>query len=50
MKEDKKANGDFINKLPFAIFVCPKEKSKELMDFKEVFTEIISDRIKENFK
>ena len=50
MKKDVKANGNINNKLPFAIFVSPKEKSKEMVDFKEVFTEIISDRIKENLK
>lgn len=41
-KEDKKqVNKD---KLPFAVFLCPKADN-DLEDYKQVFTEIISDRI-----
>ncbi len=34
------------DKLPFAVFICPKTNIGELEDYKQVFTDIISDRIK----
>lgn len=37
-------------KLPFAVFICPKSNIGELDDYKQVFTDIISDRIKEKYK
>lgn len=44
--KDKKKKG----KLPFAVFICPKSDISELDDYKQVFTDIISDRIKEKYK
>ncbi len=43
---NKKAKDD----LPFAVFVCPKALNNEKDDYKQVFTDIISDRIQEIFK
>ena len=37
-------------KLPFAVFVCPKTQNEEIEDYKQVFTDIISDRIQEKYK
>ena len=37
-------------KLPFAVFVCPKALNAEITDYKQVFTDIISDRIKQKYK
>ena len=34
-------------KIPFAVFVCPKSNNDETEDYKQVFTDIISDRIKQ---
>lgn len=33
------------NKIPFAVFVCPKNQNEGIRDYKEEFTDIISDRI-----
>ncbi len=39
------------DKLPFAIFISPNNKSTEVADdYKEIFTDIISDRIKQEYK
>ena len=39
------------SKLPFAVFISPSEKrDKKLEDYKEIFTDIISDRIKQKYK
>lgn len=39
------------DKLPFAIFISPVNKEQESMqDYKEIFTDIISDRIKQKYK
>lgn len=38
------------DKLPFAVFICPKSNVGELDDYKQVFTDIISDRIKQKYK
>lgn len=45
-KETKKINKD---KLPFAVFIAPKN-SDDTEDYKQIFTDIISDRIKEKFR
>lgn len=39
-----------IDKLPFAVFICPKSNVGELEDYKQIFTDIISDRIKQKYK
>ncbi len=38
------------DKLPFAVFICPKSNVGEIEDYKQVFTDIISDRIKQKYK
>lgn len=38
------------DKLPFAVFVCPKTQNEQIEDYKQIFTDIISDRIKEKYK
>ena len=38
------------DKLPFAVFICPKSNMGEVEDYKQIFTDIISDRIKEKYK
>ena len=38
------------DKLPFAVFVCPKTQNEEIKDYKQIFTDIISDRIQEKYK
>ena len=44
--EDKKQK----DKLPFAVFICPKSNVGDTEDYKQVFTDIISDRIQEKYK
>ena len=38
------------DKLPFAVFICPKANVAEIEDYKQIFTDIISDRIKQKHK
>ena len=38
------------DKLPFAVFICPKSTDGDIGDYKQVFTDIISDRIKQKYK
>lgn len=39
------------NKLPFAVFINPNNKSIHVVeDYREIFTEIISDRIKQKYQ
>ena len=38
------------DKLPFAVFICPKSNAGDTQDYKQVFTDIISDRIKEKYE
>lgn len=39
------------DKLPFAVFISPMNKEQgSSQDYKEIFTDIISDRIKEKYK
>ena len=47
MKKEVKANGNKKNKLPFAIFVCPKTYTEKNIDYRQTLTDIISDRIQE---
>lgn len=39
-----------MDKLPFAVFICPKLNVGDTQDYKQVFTDIISDRIKEKYR
>ena len=38
------------DKLPFAVFICPKSNVCDPQDYKQVFTDIISDRIKQKYR
>ncbi len=38
------------HKLPFAVFICPKSNVGDTQDYKQVFTDIISDRIKQKYR
>ena len=38
------------DKLPLAVFICPKSNVGDTEDYKQVFTDIISDRIQEKYK
>ena len=38
------------DKLPFAVFICPKSNVGDTGEYKQVFTDIISDRIQEKYK
>ena len=47
---NKKETKDRLReKLPFAVFVLPKNADNKYEDYKQVFTDIISERIKEKF-
>ena len=46
-KKDDKRQKD---KLPFAVFISPKSNVGDTGDYKQVFTDIISDRIQEKYK
>ena len=48
--EKKDINKKAKDKLPFAVFICPKGQNEEMSDYKQIFTDIISDRIKEKYK
>lgn len=45
LEEEKKKTKD---KLPFAVFVASKSIDDTYEDYKQIFTDIISDKIKEN--
>ena len=49
-KKDSNTNKKAKDKLPFAVFICPKSNIGETEDYKQVFTDIISDRIQEKYK
>ena len=49
-RKDININKKAKDKLPFAVFVCPKTQNEEIEDYKQVFTDIISDRIQEKYK
>ena len=50
IRENVNINKKAKDKLPFAVFVCPKTENKEIEDYKQIFTDIISDRIQEKYK
>jgi hypothetical protein len=37
-------------KLPFAVFIASKKDDGEIQDYKQIFTDIISDRIKQKYR
>ena len=45
-KDDKKRK----DKLPFAVFIIPQKIEGEVQDYKQIFTDIISDRIKQEYR
>lgn len=47
--EKKDIDKNARDKLPFAVFICPKYNCNEIQDYKQVFTDIISDRIQEKY-
>ena len=47
-KDNKNKNKK--DNLSFAVFICPKSNVGELEDYKQIFTDIISDRIKQKYK
>ena len=49
-KKDVNTNKKSKDKLPFAVFVCPKSNNDETEDYKQVFTDIISDRIQQKYR
>ena len=49
-QKDINTNKKAKDKLPFAVFICPKSNIGETEDYKQVFTNIISDRIQEKYK
>lgn len=38
------------DELPFAVFIIPQKIDGEIQDYKQVFTDIISDRIQEKYR
>ena len=48
-REDTIKNKKVKDKLPFAVFICPKSRIGDIEDYKQVFTDIISDRIQERY-
>ena len=48
--KDTNMNKNTKDKLPFAVFICPKANVAEIEDYKQIFTDIISDRIKQKYK
>ena len=49
-KANNKSNKNTKDKLPFAVFICPKSNVGGIEDYKQVFTDIISDRIKQKYR
>lgn len=49
-KKDTNTNKKAKDKLPFAVFICPKSNVGDTGDYKQVFTDIICDRIREKYK
>ena len=50
MNVDKNNLDKVKNKIPFAVFICPRSNDGDVQDYKQVFTDIISDRIKQKDK
>lgn len=48
-RKDININKKTKDKLPFAVFICPKTNTGDTQDYKQVFTDIISDRIREKY-
>ena len=47
LKKEKNNKNKKKDKLPVAVFIFPKTIGDEVEDYKHVFTDIISDRIKQ---
>lgn len=49
-RKDVNINKKVKDRLPFAVFVCPKTQNEEIEEYKQIFTDIISDRIQKKYK
>ena len=49
-ENDSKTEKNNKDKLPFAVFIIPKKNDGEIQDYKQIFTDIISDRIKQEYR
>lgn len=49
-KKDSKTEKKNKDKLPFAVFITPQKIDGETQDYKQIFTDIISDRIKQEYR
>lgn len=49
-EKDSKKEKKNKDKLPFAVFIIPQKIDGEVQDYKQIFTDIISDRIKQEYK
>ena len=49
-KKDSKNEKKNKDKLPFTVFIIPQKIDSETQDYKQIFTDIISDRIKQEYK
>ncbi len=52
LEKSKKDKNDKTkkDKLPFAVFIATKRDNGEVQDYKQIFTDIISDRIKQKYR
>ena len=48
--KDVNMNRKTKDKLPFVVFIRPKSNVSDTKDYKQAFTDIISDRIQEKYK
>lgn len=50
-EENSNSSNKRKGKLPFAVFISPVNKNDDnICDYKEIFTDIISDRIKQKYR
>ncbi len=49
-KREKNTNNKRETKLPFSVFICPKANSEKIEDYRQVFTDIVSNKIQEKYK
>lgn len=49
-KNRRNINKKAKDELPFAVFICQKAVNNKESDYKQIVTDIISDRIQEIFK
>lgn len=49
-KKEVNINKNTKGQIPFAVFISQKSNTGDTQDYKQVFTDIISDRIKEKYR